>query len=638
LGSGDGDPSNRDETEEKALLDLARPPPMQDTSSSGTPNSIQSESSTPRSDGTSNDSDSQKKQILCDDSVLHCLQEEQGEKPILSANQFPPHDRSVAGQEKPPVLRAPISTICSSFQGCAADCAPKERRRWVRPPLIGQAASNTDVKVMSDKLQPSGDYLLDDSGSIVNESNIMNSSTASSNVSVVKDEKSKSSSSSESVNNSSLPKSLETGDSTDDNVVQMSFQTSASGEQDMLSDSYAGGKSSPSSSVASHRRLEWDSGADVGYHDYQSATEGSKTSILKLSAVERLALIENTDEALRMRLDPEGTSSVPLTGNNPTPTLKTYSFALQSSIGQPSAVSTPIERASSMKPQKKSGSFGISPIINAMSVNQATSSDHPVKEPEETEEQERYTPRQRSSSVSCTKSASLLNLPTAVTDHSQYLYLYRSQSDPDVSADAGAHTDDLFSVKFSPSKITQGHGLDFQSLSSGSEKTLVHGPAGGKEKDATNMISDYISRHEIREHSILNTYKLPQSYALSSKGYTCSDNDHRHGLHHHYGILCSSCLVIPNELVPQRTSNQETSKDQEPCSNSVQSSSSSTSHSVRSDRGQPTQKLYEKASTQDRATSAIPPGDEAGEGTSAYVGKASSFEYLPGKFENPEKS
>nr|CAD7448331.1 unnamed protein product [Timema bartmani] len=74
---------------------------------------------------------------------------------------------------------------------------------------------------------------------------------------------------------------------------------------------------SPSSisSLTSGRRLEWDSGADVGYiqqqHDVGTCGE--------LSTIERIALVRGCSAALNVRMDPEGTTSSVV----PQPTLQT---------------------------------------------------------------------------------------------------------------------------------------------------------------------------------------------------------------------------------------------------------------------------------------------------------------------------
>lgn len=88
------------------------------------------------------------------------------------------------------------------------------------------------------------------------------------------------------------------------------------------------------SSVTSGKRLEWDSGADVGYifsHDtYPSSNEN-------LSTIERLALVRGCSTALFRRLDPEGISGPP----KPVPKFQNTSVSFNS----PVANSTPLSRS-----------------------------------------------------------------------------------------------------------------------------------------------------------------------------------------------------------------------------------------------------------------------------------------------------
>ncbi|XP_012063399.1 PREDICTED: uncharacterized protein LOC105626711 [Atta cephalotes] len=149
----------------------------------------------------------------------------------------------------------------SSRQSCVGEeynlkpCVPKERRRWVRPPLIGQS-SNTDhsldqassryVQPLTDIQTPSPDLKR-----IISET--------------IHEERNESQEKFPEVNERKL--------------------------------------SSPTSSVASYKPLEWDSGADVGYFNSQAHNkQGDK----KLSTIERMALARGCSAALR--LDPEGTT------------------------------------------------------------------------------------------------------------------------------------------------------------------------------------------------------------------------------------------------------------------------------------------------------------------------------------------
>lgn len=127
---------------------------------------------------------------------------------------------------------------------------PRERRRWVRPPLIGQS-SNTDasskyVQPLTDLHTPSPDLKC-----ITPE--------------VLHEDK-----------NDSAEKYPEVTDRR---------------------------QSSPTSSTASYKPLEWDSGADVGYFN---TPFHNKHNDKRLSTIERMALARGCSAALR--LDPEGTT------------------------------------------------------------------------------------------------------------------------------------------------------------------------------------------------------------------------------------------------------------------------------------------------------------------------------------------
>lgn len=126
---------------------------------------------------------------------------------------------------------------------------PKERRRWVRPPLVGQScgtdASGIYVRPLADPRSPSPELKRTTPETIPEEKS----------------------------------ECLDTPDITERKAP------------------------SPTSSVASHRRLEWDSGADVGYY---ATTPHNKQDSKKLSTIERMALARGCSAALR--LDPEGTT------------------------------------------------------------------------------------------------------------------------------------------------------------------------------------------------------------------------------------------------------------------------------------------------------------------------------------------
>ncbi|KAG6794945.1 hypothetical protein HZU73_09395 [Apis mellifera caucasica] len=133
----------------------------------------------------------------------------------------------------------------------------KERRRWARPPLIGQS-SNTESSSryvqtpLSNLKSPSPDLKHNTPETILEEKNE---------------------------------------------------------NQEILTEAIERKISSPTSSIASHKPLEWDSGADVGYFN---TIPNSKQNDKKLSTIERMALAKGCSAALR--LDPEGTTESGISG------------------------------------------------------------------------------------------------------------------------------------------------------------------------------------------------------------------------------------------------------------------------------------------------------------------------------------
>ena len=127
---------------------------------------------------------------------------------------------------------------------------PKERRRWVRPPLVGQSSVN------------------DGSGMYVHP-----------------------------LANPQSP-SPEPKRATPETIPEEKSEC-----QDTPPDVTERKAPSPTSSVASYKPLEWDSGADVGYF---ASMPHSKPDNKQLSTIERMALARGCSAALR--LDPEGTT------------------------------------------------------------------------------------------------------------------------------------------------------------------------------------------------------------------------------------------------------------------------------------------------------------------------------------------
>lgn len=133
---------------------------------------------------------------------------------------------------------------------------PRERRRWVRPPLIGQS-SNTDSSTRY--VQPLS-------------------------------------------NPRSLSPDLKP-------VTPETILEEKNESQEILTESIERKVSSPTSSIASHKPLEWDSGADVGY---SNILPHNKQGDKNLSTIERMALARGCSAALR--LDPEGTTESGMPG------------------------------------------------------------------------------------------------------------------------------------------------------------------------------------------------------------------------------------------------------------------------------------------------------------------------------------
>jgi len=127
---------------------------------------------------------------------------------------------------------------------------PRERRRWVRPPLIGQS-SNTDTS--SKYVQPLTD--------------------------------------------------IQTPSPDLKHITPETIHEERNESQEKFPEVNERKLSSPTSSVASYKPLEWDSGADVGYFN---SLAHNKQNNEKLSTIERMALVRGCSAALR--LDPEGTT------------------------------------------------------------------------------------------------------------------------------------------------------------------------------------------------------------------------------------------------------------------------------------------------------------------------------------------
>jgi len=156
---------------------------------------------------------------------------------------------------------------------------PRERRRWVRPPLIGQSsnadASSRCVQPLTDPQTPSPDFK---------------------------------------------------------HIASETIQEEKNESQERLSEGNDRKLSSPTSSVASYKPLEWDSGADVGYFNLHIH---NKQNSKKLSTIERMALARGCSAALR--LDPEGTTESGIQSGKNTATQNAPKLSIV-----PNANSTPL--------------------------------------------------------------------------------------------------------------------------------------------------------------------------------------------------------------------------------------------------------------------------------------------------------
>lgn len=158
------------------------------------------------------------------------------------------------------------SKLGNSRQDCIGEeynlqaYVPRERRRWVRPPLIGQSSSADNSTLY---IQPL-------------------------------------------TNPQSLSPVLK-------NITSERNPETKNESQEVLPEGTERKIPSPTSSVASHKPLEWDSGADVGYFN---SLPHNKHINKKLSTIERMALARGCSAALR--LDPEGTTESGVVGKGTT--------------------------------------------------------------------------------------------------------------------------------------------------------------------------------------------------------------------------------------------------------------------------------------------------------------------------------
>jgi hypothetical protein len=259
------------------------------------------------------------------------------------------HFRNVIGQETKTTYVPHVSKTTVS------EAVPRERKRWVRPPLVGQASTCDNSTAVQDislptvsnkrkedhsiqKELPQNTYAEKETDysearketRVCKEFNSFNSSTEDNDLTLYSCLQGKEYKTETCRDVKVLCEKREDffcGKAEEDRdhllsgrvfVVMPSpsgdqYQTYMSSSQNQDSSVVAteavGSGRAPSpasvSSVTSSRRLEWDSGADVGYQNYQPEN-GASCPDDGLSTIERIALARGCSAALR--LEPEGTA------------------------------------------------------------------------------------------------------------------------------------------------------------------------------------------------------------------------------------------------------------------------------------------------------------------------------------------
>lgn len=245
------------------------------------------EISSGKSDG-SNFSDNDSSRVSCVD-VSPTRRDIKDSSHIRKVNISVQVDRSIIGQE---------------------DSLPKERKRWIRPPVVGQASSNDDKRVVLSTSQSRGSSESEDE--IKAQISDRNESAMCGGASEVFQNRSDyiNEKPMEGGSDQSLPPFNELSD----------FQRIPT----------------PSSvSSITPRPLEWDSGADVGYFQQYGSMQHNE---MEFSSIERIAL-EQGRVGILVRSDPEGTTSS-----------KKVNSTVLNMIGVPKSESTPINTS---EPEKK---------------------------------------------------------------------------------------------------------------------------------------------------------------------------------------------------------------------------------------------------------------------------------------------
>ncbi|KAK3927285.1 Alstrom syndrome protein 1 [Frankliniella fusca] len=629
-------------------------------------------------------------------------------KRTIPANISVSCERDVIGQEKSPVSKShPTSSTALSTSSSNGDTVPRERKKWVRPPLVGQAASSSEK---SPFMGPGVFDCLDDHGPALDGNKQtsndlqLSSSTGSDQADSrdpVKGFSYQKSSYFDSSNKSKIGL-LQSDDfyssvdrDTSSNTVA---QLTSEGEQG-LSDSCAGGRVSPSSSVTSSRRLEWDSGADVGYNQmYGSTTPDASSS--GLCTIERMALAQGCSVALHLRLDPEGTT-VPTSSSGraaailPSPV---QDKQVQSLMGKPTAESTPVDqlphKVKALRKHHHDTKSVISPIVQGsenygvelQSLNtpwvgeREEKMDLPKSDGQKSKDSDTAgsspTPFHRQISNS------MQDLRSCIIKESE---LQKSHSDPDVTGEMPISTSRQDQSKFlkeiSKNQNVVDTFLATHSVSSGSDATLVR---MGTEEDLANDMKENVSvsnqsninksgsdvrssstspetslskqqshskeesnqpdntAKELRVSSETKSFQTPTDFRVSSvtepkqnkssgNMHVCSDSDHVRGLHHHFGVLCSTVLGghIQSSVQPNPGSQPEIHGPDMVYVQSVKQSSHCKPDTLQSAPLQSSEYLGGE-STGSSAFHSDVAHDENVPCASTLTGRANSFEYLPG--------
>lgn len=614
-------------------------------------------------------------------------------------------ERDVIGQEKSPVSKShPVGSGALSTSSSNGDTAPRERKKWVRPPLVGQASSSADKPPFMNF-----DCLDEHNRSLEkrrsnNESLQLSSSTGSEPIDSRDTARGFSHPKSSYFDSSNVSSGLPQNNDdfyepADHDVSSAAGQQQTSEGEQGLSDSCAGGRVSPSSSVTSSRRLEWDSGADVGYSQiYGSPNPGASTS--GLCTIERMALAQGCSVALHLRLDPEGTT-VPAAPGIAPPILPSpmQEKPTPGGVGKPTAESTPLGQAPHVaKALRKHGNDPksvISPIFYASKKDGAEGLSGPLPEEQEEEEVVNPTPNSKSPDAQEYSSASTIPFHRQLSNSMQDLrkciikqpenQLLKSQSDPDLSGDTPVAVSKSGRSKLLK-EISRGRTcaesiVAAHSISSGSDATLVHVgteedlATDGREDDSVDHLtnpqsqkarevsdaqdpnsvslavcesgkvsapaepqdSNESSRTGAAQHNVAKKENASshskESKPSSSNSHVCSDVDHKLGLHHHFGVLCSTTLgghiqssVLPNVGSQPQNVIHGSDRVYSANENCNQLKSREATHSPHlQDSENPIAE-----STGSSAFHSDAPHDESVLGASTLTGRANSFEYLPG--------